>query len=193
MCKSAYDVRFETKHISLRLDFNIRRRARQYILYIFVQTDEKNLLFYHSQKNKENVAFYGKTGDFSVFMIWANGWFDLTKKYAALRRIFVFCFEISFEIEIFLSVDLTASGLSSDNERDAEMIVRKLGYASSARCSGEKTDLHKIRLVNVLDGDSLLADRSCESVESDRTAAVEFDNGFKHSSIYALKTELVDL
>ena len=73
------------------------------------------------------------------------------------------------------------------------MIVCELRYAPSARSPRQESYLHQIRLVNVIDGDRLLADRSGEGVESHGTATVIFDYCLQHSSVDVVKSELVDL
>ena len=71
------------------------------------------------------------------------------------------------------------------------MVVCKFGYTSTSGGSGKEADLHKIGLVYVFDSHCFLTDSCSESVKSDRTAAVVFDDCFKKPSVDVVKTELV--
>ena len=73
------------------------------------------------------------------------------------------------------------------------MLIGKTCGASSSRSSCEKSYLKQIGLVNVLEGDRLLADGSGKRIKSDGTAVVYLYNRFKHSPVDVIKTERVYL
>ncbi len=71
------------------------------------------------------------------------------------------------------------------------MSVCSGGHAASARSSGQETDLHKVRLVDVFDGDSLFAYSGGEGLQTDGAAAVVFYHSLEHTSVVLIKAELV--
>ena len=73
------------------------------------------------------------------------------------------------------------------------MLIGKSGNTTAARGTAEEPYLHKIGLVNVLKGNSLLTDGSGESIKTNGAAVIELDNSLQHTSVNVIKTETVDL
>ena len=78
-------------------------------------------------------------------------------------------------------------------EGETEMLVSKSCDASASRCAIEKSDLHEIWLVHVLQGNCLLADGCRQRFQTYGTAVVELDDALKHSSVNVVKSQSVDL
>ena len=71
------------------------------------------------------------------------------------------------------------------------MVVGKLGHAAPARGPRQKTDLHQIGFVDVLQRDGLLPDRSGERFQTDRAAAVVLNDGAEHPVVDAIEPQFV--
>src|SRR2546425_8583622 len=75
----------------------------------------------------------------------------------------------------------------------AEMVVGELGRDAAAGRPRQKAKLHQEWLVDVLDRLRVLRHRDRDSVESDRSALVLFDDGSKNPPVDCVETELIDL
>ena len=73
------------------------------------------------------------------------------------------------------------------------MIVGKLCDTSAARSSCKEADLHKIRLVNVLDCNGFLTNRCGKGIKSNRATVIVLDNRLKKAAVDVVKAQLVDL
>ena len=65
-------------------------------------------------------------------------------------------------------------------KRDAEMLIRLLRNAASARRSREKALLQQVWLIDILERDRFLIDRCRQRLDADGAAAVVFDDGVHH-------------
>ena len=79
---------------------------------------------------------------------------------------------------LFLLIEDIDLGIACEVSRrlEPEMLVCERRNATSSRSAGEEAYLHKIRLVNVLKCDSLLANRCGKSLKSDGATVIELDN-----------------
>ena len=73
-------------------------------------------------------------------------------------------------------------------EWDAEMLISTAGCTSSSGSSVKEAELHKIRLVNILQGDGFFSDGGSKGVKAYRTAVEKFDYCGKHLSVGGVKT-----
>ena len=64
---------------------------------------------------------------------------------------------------------------------------------TSARGAAQISDLHQIRLVDVLERNGFLPDRCGKRFQSNRASVVEFDDGFEHSAVGIVKDKSVNL
>ena len=76
---------------------------------------------------------------------------------------------------------------------DAQVLAPESGDHPAARRSLEEPELEEVRLVDVLDGVALLAERDRERRETDRAAAELVEHGVEELAVGALEADLVDL
>ena len=97
------------------------------------------------------------------------------------------------EIYHFLSGNLcSATTICSTAKWNPKMVIRKLCGTSSTRSSCQKTYLHKVRLVNILDGYCFFTDCSSQCIKSNGASVVEFYYSLKQLSVCIIKTQLVN-
>ena len=68
------------------------------------------------------------------------------------------------------------------------MKIGRMGSAPSSRGSAQKSNLHQIRLINVLYGHRFLPDSRRQGFQPNRAAFVKADQGFQHPSIISIQT-----
>ena len=73
------------------------------------------------------------------------------------------------------------------------MAIRRAGHHASSGRPAEESDLHQVRLIHVLDGDGLLADRRRDGLQPDGAAFIVFDHRGQQQSVYIVEPQLVDL
>ena len=73
------------------------------------------------------------------------------------------------------------------------MLISLSGHTASARRSGEESALKKIRLINILNRNSLFIDRCSQRFQSDGPAAVKVNNAPQHPAVDRVEAELIDL
>ena len=73
------------------------------------------------------------------------------------------------------------------------MLIGELCGAAASGSSCDEAELHQIRLADVLEGDSLLADSRGEGIEPDGASAVALDYHFEHTPVKAVEAEVIDV
>src|SRR5688572_20568721 len=81
-----------------------------------------------------------------------------------------------------------AGGCRTNRQREPEMLERGCGRHSPARCPADKSELHQVWLIHVLDGVGLLADRDRQRRESDRPPSKFSDQSLKNGTVDAIET-----
>ena len=74
-----------------------------------------------------------------------------------------------------------------------QVLIGQLRDAAAARRACQKTNLQKIRFINVFQCDGLLADGRGQCLKAHRAAAVVFHNGGEHAAVDGVKAQTVDL
>ena len=73
------------------------------------------------------------------------------------------------------------------------MLVGQCRYAPTSGRAVQKTDLHQVRFVNILDGDRLLTHRCGKRIQSHRSSAEGLDNRLQHPPVNGVQAQLVHL
>ena len=74
-----------------------------------------------------------------------------------------------------------------------QVLIGQLRNAAAARRACQKTNLQKIRFINVFQRNGLLADGRGQCLKAHRAAAVVFHNGGEHAAVDGVKPQTVDL
>ena len=72
------------------------------------------------------------------------------------------------------------------------MLIGQPCDAPPARCAADKSQLHEVGLINILNGYGFLSDGGGERVYSDRSSAVKFDDGLQHAAIDIIQTQIIN-
>ena len=74
-----------------------------------------------------------------------------------------------------------------------QVLIGQLRNAAAARRACQKTNLQKIRFINVFQRDGLLADGRGQRLKPHGAAAVVFHDGGEHAAVDGVKPQTVDL
>jgi len=72
------------------------------------------------------------------------------------------------------------------------MLISRMGCTAATGRPAQKTDLHQVRFINILNGNSLFANRRSKGFQTDRTSIIILNQRRKQAPVICVKAKPIN-